>query len=305
MVDIPQFSFTEFLELPNNQIAEMIKGLTVGISMDGTRRWLLLHYPQWDEEKYKEFSAKRCVEIYKMIFDHGVETIIAPAFSGRLLNRGDKYVHEMIKTLPWLAQYQIFTDFYRDYNVRVRFYGNWQRKIVDSPAADALKVAIDKCPATGHTGLRRIFHGIWADDMLVSILDYLGNSQNETVEFTREAIISHYYGEYVNQADIYIGFGHPHLCDIPGLVTSNTDLYFTTVPSLDIDARLFRMMVWDHLFGRRKKKKWHSMTEKDLEPFRAFYAENHDFILGVGDVDTETGIWYQRGLSPIDAFRHH
>jgi hypothetical protein len=45
-------------------------------------------------------------------------------------------------------------------------------------------------------------------------------------------IISRYYGEYVNQADIYIGFGHPHLCDIPGLVTSN-NLCIGLIPRLE------------------------------------------------------------------------
>jgi len=304
MSDISHLSLPEFLQLPTEQVAELVRGLTVGFPIDGTRRWFLLHYPQvWDVEQYKALTARRYVEEYAMLFDHGVETLLIPAFGGELLSRGEEYVREMMEGLTRLAQHPTFVDFYREYNVRVRFYGDWRRQVKGLPGAEALVEAIENCAAARHTGPRRIFYGLWADDILVSIVDDLARSRHEPLEFTREAIVTRYYGEYVKPTDIYIGFGRPCVFDVPMLVTSQTDLYYTVAPSLDLDARLFRMIVWDHLVGRWTQQSWDGLTEKDLKALRAFYAIHHDVVLGLGEVDPITGVWQPQGLSPIDAFR--
>jgi tuberculosinol/isotuberculosinol synthase len=304
MTDITQLSLAEFVQLPTPQVAEMIKGLTLGFPIDGTRRWFLLHLPPvWNVEEYKALTAKRYVETFALLFDHGVETLLIPAFGGELMSRGEEYVREMMEGLARLAEHSTFVDFYRDYNVRVRFYGDWRRQVNGLPGADALTAALDNCAATHYAGPRRILYGLWADDMLVNIVDDLARSQREPVEFTREAIVTRYYGEYVKPTDIYIGFGRPTVFDVPMLVTSQTDLYYTVVPSLDLDARLFRMIVWDHFVGRWTQQEWDHVTEADLEALRSFYTAHHDHVLGLGEVDAATGVWYPQGFTPIDAFR--
>jgi adenosine tuberculosinyltransferase len=304
MADISQFSLDEFLRLPTPKVAQMIKGLTVGFPIDGTRRWVLLHHPQVrDAEEYKELATRQYVAEFAMLFDHGVETILIPAFGGELLSRGDEYMRSMVDGIIRPAQHPLFAAFYREYNVRVRFYGDWRRQIVSLPGADEVTAALDGCAATQYTGPRRIFYGLWADDMLASIVDDLARSKSEPVEFTREAIVTRYYGEYVKPTDIYIGFGRPCVYDVPMLVTSQTDLYYTVVPSLDLDARLFRMMVWDHFVGRWTQQEWDHLTKADLKALRTFYEVHHDYVLGLGEVDPLTGIWHPQGLSPIDSFR--
>jgi tuberculosinol/isotuberculosinol synthase len=304
MNDISKLSLQHFLDLPTPQVAEMIRGLTVGLPIDGTRRWFLLHYPQvWDVEEYKRLTAQAYVAAFRMLFDHGVETILVPAFGGELMSRGQDYVREMLNGIARLAHHPAFDEFYREYNVRVRFYGDWRRQTRGLPGAEILENAIDQCPAAQHTGTRRLFYALWADDMLVSLVDDMARSKTESVEFTREAIVTRYYGEYVKPTDIYIGFGRPTVFDVPMLVTSQTDLYYTVVPSLDLDARLFRMIVWDHFVGRWTQQEWDGLTEKDFTALRAFYAVHHDTVLGLGEIDPPTGIWHQRGLAPIDRFR--
>jgi hypothetical protein len=44
MSDITELTLEEFLQLPTSQVAKLIRGLTVGFPIDGTRRWFLLHY---------------------------------------------------------------------------------------------------------------------------------------------------------------------------------------------------------------------------------------------------------------------
>jgi len=239
-----------------------------------------------------------------MLFDHGVETILIPVFGGELISRGEEYVREMIDGLTWFALAPVFAEFYQEYNVRVRFYGDWRRQVKGLPGADRLSDAIDHCAATRHAGPRCILYGLWADDMLVSIVDDLARSATEHVEFTREAMVTRYYGEHVKPTDLYIGFGRPTVFDVPMLVTSQTDLYYTVVPSLDLDERLFRMIVWDHFVGRWSQQEWDGMSEQDFKALRAFYQVHHDTVLGLGEVDPVTHIWQPRGLSPIDAFRH-
>ncbi len=304
MSDITELTLEEFLQLPTSQVAELIRGLTVGFPIDGTRRWFLLHYPQvWDVEEYKDLTGKRYVEEFAMLFDHGVETLLVPAFGGELLSRGQEYVREMMEGMARLAQHSTFADFYRDYNVRVRFYGDWRRQVKGLPRAEEMVAALDRCAATQCTGSRRLFYGLWADDILVSLVDDMARSRQEPLGFTREAIVTRYYGEYVEPTDMYIGFGRPTVFDVPMLVTSQTDLYYTVVPSLDLDARLFRMMVWDHFVGRWTQQEWDGLSEKDFKALHTFYEVHHDTVLGLGEVDPLTGIWHQRGLGPIDKFR--
>ena len=304
MTEVARFKLDEFLELPTPQVAEMIRGLTLGFPIDGTRRWFLLNHPDvWDVEEYKQLTTEQYARVFAMLFDHGVETILVPAFGGELLSRGEEYVREMMDGMTRLAQAAAFTDFYRDYNVRVRFYGDWRRQVKGLPYSEALTSALDTCAATQHTGSRRIFYGLWADDILVSLVDDLARSRNEPIEFTREAIVTRYYGEYVKPTDIYIGFGRPTVFDVPMLVTSQTDLYYTVAPSLDLDARLFRMIVWDHCVGRWTQQSWDDLTEADLAALKAYYASQHEAVLGLGLVDAATGVWYQKGSSSLDSFR--
>jgi tuberculosinol/isotuberculosinol synthase len=306
MADLSQFTLDEFLQLPTEQVAGLIRGLTVGFPIDGTRRWFLLHYPQvWDVNEYKALTGKRYVEEFAMLFDHGVETILVPAFGSELMGRGEEYVSDMMEGLARLAQHPTFADFYRDYNVRVRFYGDWRRQVRGLPGADELTAALDNCVATRNTGSRRLFYALWADDILMSVVNDLARArgEHEQLDLTREAIVTRYYGEYVKPTDIYIGFGRPTVFDVPMLVTSQTDLYYTVVPSLDVDARLFRMMAWDHFVGRWTQQEWDGLTEQDFKALKTFYEVNHDTVLGLGEVDPLTGIWHQRGLAPIDKFR--
>ena len=77
-----------------------------------------------------------------MLFDHGVETILVPAFGGELMSRGEEYVREMMEGMTRLAQHPTFADFYRDYNVRVRFYGDWRRQVNGLPGAARVGAAL-------------------------------------------------------------------------------------------------------------------------------------------------------------------
>jgi tuberculosinol/isotuberculosinol synthase len=304
MTEMARLKLDEFLRLPTPKVAEMIRGLTMGFPIDGTRRWFLLNHPNvWDIEEYKQVTARRYIEVFTLLFDHGVETILVPAFGGELMSRGDEYVREMMDAIVRLAQSPTFAEFYRDYNVRVRFYGDWRRQVKGLAGSEALTSALDACAATQHSGPRRIFYGLWADDMLVSLADDLARSQSEPIEFTRQAIVARYYGEYVKPTDIYIGFGRPAVFDVPMLVTSQTDLYYTVAPSLDLDARLFRMIVWDHFVGRWTQQEWDGLTETDLAALKAYYSSQHEAVLGLGEVDPATGIWFQKGFSSLDSFR--
>jgi hypothetical protein len=180
-------SRSEFLQLPTEQVAEMIRGLTIAFPIDGTRRWFRLHYPQARSvEEYKQLVVARYVQVYRMLFEHGVETLIIPVFGRELLNRGEEYVREAMEAMTRLAEQPLFTDFYREYNVRVIFYGDWRRQARGLPGADAVTAAFDGCTASRHTGPRRIFYGAWADDMLVSLADDLARSQRDPLEFTRK-----------------------------------------------------------------------------------------------------------------------
>jgi len=62
MSHIADYTLDEFLQLPAPQVADLIRGLTLGFPIDGTRRWFLLHHPQvWDVKEYKRLTTQQYV----------------------------------------------------------------------------------------------------------------------------------------------------------------------------------------------------------------------------------------------------
>ena len=106
---------------------------TIVFPFNGTRRWFLLEHGREEHDDpaqaYIELTSKRYVEMYQMLFDYGLDTIIAPVFGGEILNRGDEYMDEIGVGITLLAEHPYFASFYEKYDVRVSFYGDYCKKL--------------------------------------------------------------------------------------------------------------------------------------------------------------------------------
>ena len=126
--------FEDFLQLPAGDLAALVKasGQKVCVfPVNGTRRWFLLEHAEKirDDffEAYMNTSIRNHVELCAMLFDHGIDIILAPVFGRELMNRGDEYTQRVgIDGLVRTATDKNYRKFFEQYNVRVSFYGDYR-----------------------------------------------------------------------------------------------------------------------------------------------------------------------------------
>ncbi|HET6821036.1 MAG TPA: hypothetical protein VFH34_00230, partial [Anaerolineales bacterium] len=131
---MPMISFEHFLQLPTEDVAALVRasGQKVCVfPVNGTRRWFMLERASEIKdnffEAYMDASIKNHVDLCAMLFDHGIDIILAPVFGRELMRRGDEYTQRVgIDGLVRTATDDNYRQFFEKYDVRVRFYGDYQ-----------------------------------------------------------------------------------------------------------------------------------------------------------------------------------
>lgn len=121
--------FETFLQLPTDEVAGLVRssGRKVCVfPVNGTRRWFMIEHGHAIGEDFFEAymyaSIENHVELCAMLFNHGIDTILAPVFGRELLRRGDEYTQRVgIDGLVRTATDPNYLRFYEQYNVKVRF----------------------------------------------------------------------------------------------------------------------------------------------------------------------------------------
>jgi halimadienyl-diphosphate synthase len=289
-----------FRILETERVAELTrqKGPKVCVfPINGTRRWFLLEHPSPNgsfESRYFELAGQRHIELYKLLFDHGIETLLTPIFGKDLLNRGAAYVEVAARGLEHIATGERFLDFYDSYDVRVRFYGDYRKHFADTTHAYLCDLFDELTERThDHMGCR-LFLGVFADDPAETIAEL-------SVEYARarggppdkETLIALYYGEPVPPVDIFIGFDKFAAFDMPLIASGTEDLYFTVTPSLYLDEEQLRGILYDHMYTRREDETdYADLTAADWQAMRRFYEVNRGKTLGVGARYQPGNFWY-------------
>lgn len=289
----------DFLTVPDAEVARVVRAAGPKVCVfpiNGTRRWFLLNQPAetGDDSGWAYLAAieQRHIDLYRLLFDHGVDTLLTPAFGPDLLERGDEYVRMAGEGLARLCTAQHFLDFYHRYQVRVRFYGDTRRWLQNTPLHFLLELFDGLAERTRSHNRHRLFIGLFANDPAETVAE-LGvryYQQHGRLPGRRE-LVTMYYGEYVEPVSLFIGFDRFSAFDMPLLATGSEDLYFTANPSPDLTARQLRQILYDHLFTRRvEEPDYAAMPPEDLEWMRAFYRLNQERTLGIGAC--KGGIWY-------------
>jgi len=264
--------------------------------INGTRRWFMLEHtvPEGADwaTVYCDVAAERHIDLYGMFFDYGIGTLLTPIFGPDLLERGEEYSRMAMEGLVLLVTDPRFLGFYRDYDVRVRFYGDYRRFFAPT-AYDYVSELFDEVTArTASHNRHRLFFGVCAHDAAETVGELAVQYHSEHGCLPdKKILVQMYYGEYVDPVSLFIGFDKPCAFDMPLVATGSEDLYFTVCPSPYLSPRQLRAILYDHLYSRRgsdvdyaslEAGEWHAMSE--------FYRANVDSTLGVG---TRVGqIWY-------------
>ena len=291
----------EFQSWPTKKVAGYVrqdKPKVCVFPINGTRRWLILEHPEQAEkdfvEAYLQIGGRRFIEICKMFFAHGIDTLLMPTFGPDLLERGSEYMQLITRALLWFAQAPVLLDFYDAHDIRVHIYGDAWRYLQHTPHAYVLDAFDEVAQRTASHRRRRLFFGVCAHDATETVAEIgIRFFEEHGRPPTRRQIVATYYGEYVESVDIFIGFGRPAAFDMPLVAAGNEDLYFTVSPSLYLDTHTLRAILYDHLYARRlDENSYDELSPDDWQAMANFYNLNRQHVLGLGRRHTSGNFWY-------------
>ena len=289
----------KFLNLSPGEVASIVRadGSKVCVfPFNGTRRWFLLEHGRDfggdAAQNYVEVTTRAYIDTYKLVFDHGVDTIVAPVFGGEIMERGDEYMREIGANMTLLATHPSFLEFYETYGIRVHFYGDYRKQLAKTPYAYVCDTFDEITQKTANNTKRRLFYGVCADDATATIAELSVQHFQETGKTpSRRDLIEGYYGEYIEKADIFIGFEKFNVFDYPMLAWGEESLYFTVAPSLYMNGQQLKNILYDYIYLRPvQDPDYFTMPEDDFEAMRHFYETNREATFGVGEM--RGGIWY-------------
>jgi adenosine tuberculosinyltransferase len=284
--------FESFLKLPTPEVATMIRATGEKVCVfpvNGTRRWFLLEHAQEIKDDffdaYMDVSIRNHVALCTLLFDHGIETILAPVFGRELMHRGDEYTQRVgIDGLVRTATDKTYRDFFAHYNVRVRFYGDYRDVLTGTPYEYALKSIYEVTEATKQNTGVRLFFGVFADEVTetisrLSVEHYVAQGSIPD----KQTLIRKYYGEDMLPVSLFIGFDKFSVFDMPLLTTGQEDLYFSLSPSPYMTQHQLRAILYDHLFVRpMPEPDYTKLSQEELDWLRDYYRRNKDQAFGVG-----------------------
>jgi tuberculosinol/isotuberculosinol synthase len=294
------FDYEKFLSLPMDELAKIVRGdrpKTCVFPFNGTRRWFLLEYGrEYDEQtaqKYVDLTAQAYAAVYKLVFDHGLDKIVAPVFGGEIFNRGEEYMREIGSHMTLFATHPAFLELYETYGVRVHFYGDYRRQLSNTPYSYIYESFDEITRKTAHHKERALFYGVCGEDATATIANLAIKYYQEIGKSpSRGELIEQYYGEYIEKADIFIGFEKFNVFDYPMLSWGEESLYYTVTPSLYMNQRQLRRILYDYVYLRPvQDPDYFTMPEADFELMREHYKINNETTFGVGEM--KGGIWYE------------
>ena len=282
----------QFLQLPTAEVATLVKasGSKVCVfPVNGTRRWFMLEHADKVGDDflgaYMDASIKNHVQLCAMMFDHGIDTILAPVFGRELMKRGDEYTKRVgMDGLVRTASDRTYLDFFAQHNVKVRFYGDYRDVLTGTEFEYALKSIYEVTEATKHNNRVRLFFGVFADEAVetaarLAVEHFLAQGSIPD----RQTLIRKYYGEDLPPVSLFIGFDKFSAFDMPLISTGEEDLYFSVSPSPYMTQNLLRRILYDHMYVRRvPEPDYTSLSASDLDWLRNYYRSNKDNAFGTG-----------------------
>jgi len=289
-----------FQRLPIAEVAHLVRAAgpkVCGFPANGTRRWFALEHPELAATRsldaYLQIAGQRHLDIWQLIFEHGVDTVLAPVFGSAVATRDEAYQPLIRPGLLWFTTNRQALDFYDTHEVRVSIYGSAWRHLTDPVYADVLESFEAIAQRTAHYRRHRLLLGVYAEDSTEAIAEIavrLYQTQGHVP--SKRQIIEAYYGDYVEPLSFFIGFEPMAMFDVPLVASGMEDLYFTVSPSLYLDDYTLRAILYDHLYTRRVKDAYVQLAANDWFQIGSFYRLNRHHVLGVGRQGAQGCWWY-------------
>ena len=285
-------SLDEFLALPVDDVARLLKQARPEVCVfpiNGTRRWFMLEYGEQDwadpVQAFMDISSRNHIDLYRLFFEHGISTLVTPVIGEEILTRGESYMARIgAEGYARLATGDDFLDFYDEFDVRVRFYGNYRQALCGTPYAHLIDKFDTITIRTENHKSNRLLLGAFADNSYESIGRLaIEHFQKTGLVPDHHRLVESYYGEYIEPASIFIGFDKFSVFDYPLLATGAEDIYFTVAPSPYMTATQLRNILYDHLYTRRVPEvNYQDLSASSRKRLHDFYAGQKDMVMGTG-----------------------
>jgi tuberculosinol/isotuberculosinol synthase len=289
-----------FLKLSTLEVAKLVRAAGPQVCVfpvNGTRRWFMLEHAQDVKDDpvqaYLDITGKEHIKLYKLCFEHGLDTLVNPIFGSTHFMRNNEYMQKIgADGMARLTTHPDFLSFYKNYNVRVHFYGNYRKELAKTPFAYLIDLFDTITKDTTRNNGHRLFYGIFANDATEMIAELSVQYFQKTGQIpTRDELVELYYGEYVEPASLFIGFSKLKVYDYPLLALGKENLYFTVAPSLYLNASQLRMILYDHIYLRDiEELDYAQMPKQDFLSMQNLYRAGRENTLGIGEL--HDGIWY-------------
>ncbi len=286
----------DFMQLPTPQIARLVheQGVqTCAFPINGTRRWFLLEQPNLTTD-FLEANLQAHLHIYRLFFEHGIQTLMTPVFGPDLLQRGPEYLALTIRGLHALASHPDYVAFYQACDVQVRFYGDYLDYLPRDQYADLIAALEDIQQQTQNHSTHRLLFGLFAHDATETLARLsVAHYQQHGSTPSKGDLIQAYYGVPLAPLSFFLGFDKFTMFDVPLVTTGAEDLYFTVSPSLYLTETQLRAILYDHMFTRRlQERDYNDLSAYDTAMMRDFYEANMESVIGVGRRQQHGNYWY-------------
>jgi tuberculosinol/isotuberculosinol synthase len=300
-----KMEYETFMNLPTAEIAQIVEAQGPHVCVfpiNGTRRWFMLEHADIPSGEslpaYLEAMVQSHMRIYRLFFEHGLTTLLSPMIGSVILKRGPNYIQAVPRGFARLINHPDFERLCREFEVRARFYGDYQGGLSGTPyqhlAPFLHGIEQEIIKQTEAYGRHRLYFGLFADDPTGTIANLSVQYYQEHGRIPDKRTLNElYYGEYVPPVDLFIGFDEFAVFDMPLIATGTESLYFTVAPSLYFTAHQLRRILYDHLFARQQgNNDYGQMGPEDWDFMKTFYRANLGNVIGIGKKVKPDGIWY-------------
>lgn len=278
-----------FIHLPEERIAHLLHergAITCIFPIAGVRRWYAMEYGRALAGSlvphYRAEVSKRLLDLYRMFFQHGIHTLLSPLPG--LLEEPKESLPSRLRWLELLTTDSDFLSFYQTFDVRVYFYGDYRRELAGTPYAHLSGQLERLSQYTRHHRARRLFYGIFPRNAAENLADLSVRHFIRTGRIPDRRVMSElYYGEAIEAAHLFIGFGAFNPAEYPLLDFNDRNLYFTAAPSFYLERDQFRRILHDHLHPRLEPEATH-LSEPELAAMKEFYLAQRNAALGLGSL---------------------
>ncbi len=295
-------TLNEWLALSQTEIATWVRThhLAVMFSIDGSRRHYLLAQPA-DKRQISDFAvyvhhnALAYVRVYELLLAHGVETILTPTLYPPNFVRNERYLQQSVAMSQQFLCNSPFLEFYQQWQVRARLYGDHAFAPQAAPVRTALTQLETALESLTPTGERQVLFGYNAGTFMDEIIRHTSTLHAELGRVPTQAEVRvACFPVGPEKINLLIGASWLRVGLIlpPVLDGGATDIYNLNHLTLDLQESTLRHILYDHLFQRWAGPEDDAeYTPADLNELETYYASHRECLVGTGQL-VGPGLWY-------------